>query len=74
MHNDVQMIAHHCERPHRDREHLGQLDQPIFQPLLAVIKVAAGERIVTTQKRAPHAARHAARHAVVGAGGIGSDE
>jgi len=70
MHQHVQKIVHHRKRQHRDRKHIGQLDQSVFKALLAVIEVSTRQGIVTAEKRPPHAARHA----VIGASAIGRNE
>ncbi len=70
MPDHMHVIAHHRVGQHGDREQVGQLQQPRFQPGLAMVEAAPRQRVLPTQE----GASHAPRHAVEGAGGAWSDE
>lgn len=59
VHHHVRVIAHHRISQHRGREHVRQREQPILDPLLATIEVAAARRILATEERSTDAPGHA---------------
>jgi hypothetical protein len=57
--HDVQVVAHHGVGVHADGEHPGEFDQPVLDPLLAVLEAAAAQCVLTAEECAAHAARDA---------------